>query len=215
MYKIESIDSSNIILTKNDKWWKRNKVNAKVETISIKLYSEIGEIYNSFKLGNIDILTTSNINLEQYIGTIGYAKTEFKGRQFDYLVFNCQDNTLKNVEVRKAILNAIDKTNIISSIYNNQYYLADFPLDYGNYLYEKEINNNAYNPEQAKTTLTNSGWEYKYNRWQKKENYKTIRLNLILSVNSSNLQRVAVCENIKSQLEQIGIKLSNDINWSI
>ena len=208
MYKIESIDSSNIILTKNDKWWKRNKVNAKVETISIKLYSEIGEIYNSFKLGNIDILTTSNINLEQYIGTIGYAKTEFKGRQFDYLVFNCQDNTLKNVEVRKAILNAIDKTNIISSIYNNQYYLADFPLDYGNYLYEKEINNNAYNPEQAKTTLTNSGWEYKYNRWQKKENYKTIRLNLILSVNSSNLQRVAVCENIKSQLEQIGIKVT-------
>lgn len=139
MFKITSIDSSNITLSKNEKWWNKENKNSKIETIQIKLYSEIGELYNSFKLGNVDIFTTSNLNLEQYIGTIGYAKTEFKGREYDYLAFNCQDDILKNTEVRKAIEYAIDKNNIVSSIYNNQYYVADFPLDYGNYLYNNDI----------------------------------------------------------------------------
>lgn len=208
MFKIASIDGSNITLSKNENWWNKKDKNSKIETIQIKLYSEIGEVYNSFKLGNIDIFTTSNLNLEQYIGTIGYSKTEFKGREFDYLVFNCQDNIFKNVEVRKAFSYAIDKANIVSSVYNNQYYVADFPLDYGNYLYNKESSSSGYNPEQAKTILTNAGWEYKYNRWQKKENYRTLKLNLTLTVNSDNLNRVKVAENIKAGLEQIGIKIT-------
>ena len=142
MFKITSIDSSNITLSKNENWWNKANKNSKIETIQIKIYSEIGELYNSFKLGNVDIFTTANLNLEQYIGTIGYNKTEFKGREFDYLAFNTQDNILKNVEVRKAIEYAIDKENIISSIYNNQYYVADFPLDYGSYLYNNEMTSN-------------------------------------------------------------------------
>ena len=208
MFKIESLSSSNIVLAKNEKWWNKEKKNSKVENILIKLYSEIGELYNSFKLGNIDIFTTSNINLEQYIGTIGYAKTEFKGREFDYLAFNCQDSILKNIEVRNAITGAIDKANIVSSIYNNQYYLSDFPLDYGSFLYQKEENNSKYNLDQAKAALINAGWEYKYNRWQKNEDYRTLRLNLNISVNASNPSRVAVCENIKAGLAQIGIKVT-------
>ena len=208
MFKISSIDNAGITLVKNEKWWNKKNVNSKIEEIQIKLYTEIGEIYNSFKLGNIDIFTTSNLNLEQYIGTIGYSKTEFKGREFDYLAFNCEDNVLKNIEVRKAISQAIDKSNIVSSIYNNQYYISDFPLDYGNYVYNKENVSSGYNIEQAKNTLTNNGWEYKYNRWQKTENYRTTRLNLTLTVNSSNANRVLVAENIKNQLAQIGIKVT-------
>ena len=208
MFKISEIDGSNVKLSKNEKWWNIDKVNPKVEKISIKLYSEIGELYNSFKLGNIDLFTSSNLNLQNYIGTIGYKKIEFKGRQFDYLAFNCQDKILKNAEVRKAILSSIDKNNIVSSIYNNQYYISDFPLDYGNFLYTKGEVNNVFNPEQAKQILANNGWEYKYNRWQKKDGYRNLRLNLTLSVNSSNGARTLVAENIKTSLEQIGIKVT-------
>lgn len=207
MFKIETIDSSNITLIKNEKWWNKENANSKIETIYIKLYSEMGELYNSFKLGNVDIFTTANINLEQYIGTIGYAKTEFKARQFDYLAFNCENDILKDKQVRKAIANAIDRGNIISSVYNNQYSTTDFPLDYGNYLYNNTINI-EYNLELAKRVLQENGWNYKNNRWQKTENYRTKRLNFTLTVNSSNANRIAVAENIKTQLEQIGIKVT-------
>lgn len=208
MFKIETIDATNITLKKNENWWKKETINSKIETIQIKKYAEIGELYNSFKLGNIDIFTTSNLNLEQYIGTIGYAKTEFKGREFDYLAFNCEDPILKNIEVRRAISFAIDKANIVSSIYNNQYEMASFPLDYGNYLYKNTGINANYDLEQAKNILTNGNWEYKNNRWQKIENYRTTRLSLTLTLQTENEKRLLVAENIKKSLEQIGIKVN-------
>lgn len=208
MYKISKIDSENIVLEKNNNWWNLENENAKIETINIKIFTEMGEVYNSFKLGNIDIFTTSNYNLENYIGTIGYAKSEYKGRNFDYLAFNCQDDILKNVEVRKAIGYAIDKTNVVSTVYNNNCYISDFPLDYGNYLYNSDAVSSGYNAEQAKKILEDSGWEYKNNKWQKTENYSTKKLTFMLTVNKEDSNRIAVAENIKTQLEQIGIKIT-------
>lgn len=208
MFKISEITSNSIKLIKNDKWWDKNNKDSKIDTINIKIFTEIGEVYNSFKMGNIDIFTTYNINLEEYIGTMGYEKREVKGRELDYLAFNCQNNILKDKEVRKAINYAIDKTNIVSSVFNNEYYIAENPLDYGSYLYQNESVSLGYNPEQAKKILTDSGWEYKYNRWQKKENYSTLKLNLTLTVNSSDTIRVQVAENIKNQLSQIGINVT-------
>lgn len=208
MYKIESIADGTITLTKNKKWWNIQNENAKIETIIIKTYSQVGELYNSFKLGNTDIFTTSNYNLENYIGTIGYTKTEFSGRKFDYLAFNCESDILKNVEVRKAIGYALNKNSIVSNVYNNNYNVSDFPLDYGNYLYTNKSVSSGYNQEQSKKVLTDNGWEYKNNRWQKKQGYNTIRINLTLTVKEDNEQRLAVAQNIKEQLEQIGIKIS-------
>lgn len=208
MFVISTMENGVITLIKNENWWNIKDQNSKVESIKIKLYSEVGEVYNSFKLGNIDILTTSNLNLEQYIGTIGYAKREIKGRDFDYLAFNCNQELLKNVEVRKAISYCIDKTNIITSVYNNNYYISNFPLDYGNYLYSGETVSLCYNQQQARKILEENGWEYKNNRWQKRENGSTKRLDFKLTVCTSNEKRVLVAENIKSQLEQIGIKIT-------
>lgn len=208
MFKISAINAGNITLVKNEKWWNKANQDSKIENIDIKLYSEIGELYNAFKLGNVDIFTTSNVNLEQYIGTIGYAKIENKGREFDYIALNCQNKILQYKEVRKAISLAIDKTNIVSSIYNNQSYISNFPLDYGSYIFDENSISSQYNLEQAKKILTDNGWEYKNNQWRKKENYNTLKLNLNLTVNSANANRVAVAENIKQQLAQIGIKVT-------
>ena len=208
MYKIESMDDGNIVLKKNDKWWNANNVKTKIETIVIKKYGQIGEVYNNFKLGNVDIFNTSNSSLEQYIGTIGYTKTEFKGRQYDYLAFNCEEDILQNPAVRKAIACVINKSNIVASVYNNQYYTADFPLDYGNYLYEENITKLNNDIEQAKKILIEDGWEYKSGTWQKRENYYTKRLSFYLTVESENEERVLVAETIKEQLEDVGIKIT-------
>lgn len=204
MYKISKVEPNNITLEKNDKWWNKENENAKIETINIKIFSEVGEVYNSFKLGNIDIFNTANYGLENYIGTIGYAKCEYRGRNFDYLAFNCQDNILKNMEVRKAIGYAIDKTNIVAAVYNNNSYVSDFPIDYGSYLYTNTSVSSGYNVEQAKKVLQDSGWEYRNNRWQN----RTSRINLSLTVNKDDINRLQVAENIKVQLAQIGINVT-------
>lgn len=78
-------------------------------------------------MGNIDLLDTSNPNFQDYIGTIGFEKTEYPGRQFDFLSLNCEDSILQDKAVRQAISYAIDKSNINSAVFNNQNYVAEYP----------------------------------------------------------------------------------------
>ncbi len=214
MYKIASIDDNTILLTRNDRWRYVKEKTPKAQSITIKRYGTMGEIYNSFKLGNIDIINTSVANYSEYVGTMGYNKKEYKGRNYDYLSLNCSDTILQDKAVRQAINYAIDKNTLVSTVFSNNYYVANSPLDYGSYLYSGagEI---GYNQEQARTMLEQAGWTYQSGKWQKSISGHVRRLTLSLVVSEENSNRVNAANEIKRQLEAIGItvnvtKVSND-----
>lgn len=204
LYKISTISSNQIVLEKNNNYRNHEKENKNINKIYINIFSEVGEVYNSFKIGNVDIINTSSTTYENYIGTIGYYIKEYKGREYDFLSCNCNDYLMQEKSVRQAINLAIDKENIVSTVFNNKCYESDFVLDYGNYLYKKNTVSSGYNPEKAKEVLRNDGWIYSNNRWRK--NGKN--LSISLAVNSSNTQRCEVAKNIKAQLENIGIPVN-------
>ena len=206
-YKIAEVQPSYITLVKNTSYWDKD-VNFTLEKITVNLYSSIGELYNSFKIGNLDLISTDNDNLQEYIGTIGYSSKEMKGREHHFLALNMSNGFLARQEVRKAISYSIDKENIVSSIFNNKYFTSSSPLDYGNWLCQEQDASSGYNLEQAKQLLTENGWTYRNQYWQKTENYKTQRLQLNLLVKASNSSDVAVAENIKAQLENQGIRVN-------
>lgn len=203
-YKIIENVSNAIILNKNENY---SREELTLEKITIGKYANMGELYNAFKLGKIDIIATSNIGIEDYIGTIGYNKQETQGREFDFFAFNTQNTVLTNTEVRKAISHAINRENIIISLYNNKYQVTDYSLDYGNWL-KGENGDMSYNPDLAKQILEGNSWEFKNNRWQKTENYNTQTLTFKIVVQASNQNRVAAAEMIKADLETIGINVS-------
>lgn len=207
MYKVKSATSTTMELVENINWHGAAETSRKINSIQIYFFGSMGDIYNSFKIGNVDMICTSNVNIKDYIGTIGYTNKEYKGRELDFIAINCQDTILANKEVRQAIDYAINKKKIISSVYSNEYYLSSFPLDYGHYLYPKESTSH-YNQEKAKKVLEKAGWTYKYGRWQKTENYVTQTIRISLVVDSSNKQRVKVAKLIEEQLEDIGIHVS-------
>lgn len=207
MYKIDTNEGNTITLKKNENYWNKIEKNTKTETILVNLYTSMGEAYNNFKMGNVDLLTTESLNVENYIGMMGYNKKEYIGRQHDFVALNCSNNLLSRPEIRKAVSYAIDKSGVMSSVYNGQYYTAEFPLDYGNWAYPVESGSIGYNPDQAKQILIDNGWQYKYSNWQKIEDYKTVRLNLELVVNVDNSMQVAAADIIKANLENVGIKI--------
>ena len=207
MYKVTEVQSSAIILEKNEYYWKTDE-KLTLEKITINLYSTAGELYNAFKVGNIDLVSTQNSNLSDYIGVIGYTAKEMKGREHDFIAFNTQSALLSNLNIRKAIAYSIDKSNIVSSIYGDKYYQSSFPLDYGSWVYKEQDSSSGYNLEQAKQILVDDGWSYKYKYWQKTVNYKTQRIVLNFVVKSTDTTRVSVAENIKTQLENQGIRVN-------
>ena len=206
-FKITDAQSSYIILEKNSNWWNKEK-EITLEKITVNLYSSIGELYNSFKIGNIDLIGTSNDNFQEYIGTIGYSSKEIKGREHTFLALNMSNYFLSKQEIRKAISYSIDRTNITDSVFNSKYYTSSFPLDYGNWLCQEQDSSSGYNLDQAKQVLVDNGWSYKNDYWQKTENYKTQRVALNLLVKASDSAKLSVAQNIKSQLENQGIRIN-------
>ena len=97
MYKVTEVQSSAIILEKNEYYWKTDE-KLTLEKITINLYSTAGELYNAFKVGNIDLVSTQNSNLSDYIGVIGYTAKEMKGREHDFIAFNTQSALILSIK---------------------------------------------------------------------------------------------------------------------
>ena len=205
-FRIASLETSGMELKRNENY--RKKENSNLDQINVSFFGSMGEVYNSFKMGNIDFFGTRNREIEEYIGTMGYVKKEYKGREFDFLAINHENLALNCLEVRQAIQYAIDKNNMLSSVLNNKGYVADFPLDYGCYLYKDGSMGADYNTEKAKQVLVENGWEYKNNRWQKQIDRRNVRLDFDLVLWKDNGERLKAAEIIQEQLQAIGIKVT-------
>lgn len=204
MYKISKIAENSIILEKNNNY-NHLYQDINIDTIKILLCKNMEEIYQNFKIGNIDLIHTNSSGFQKELGKIGYNLKEFKGRQFDFLAFNCNNEILNDKEIRKAISYGINQEEILYEIYNQDGYIANWPIDFGSFIYKNE-NINNYDVEAAKKILEDSGWRYKYNKWQKyDENGRRYVLEFDLVVLESDITKNKVCEEIKNQLEQIGI----------
>ena len=204
-YKIDKIDTEVIKLVKNEYFTIKTREKSTIEEINIYLYKDVKEIYNSFKLGNIDIIHANGSLYKNYIEKIGYNTKEFKGKEYDFISLNCNSSLLSQKELRQALTYAIDKTKVVSEVYGNNAYVADFPLDFGSFAYEKG-KNQKYDIEESKKILESLNWKNQNNRWEKIDSNG--RLNILsfeLIVQSSNSARIKVSEKIKEQLEQIGI----------
>ena len=206
MYQVVEKKDNTITLGKNENWWQNKDLS--IDKIVINLYSSAGELYNSFKMGNVDILRTDNNNIKEYIGTIGYSSKEIKGRRYDFLAINTEKPLLSKQEVRKAIAYSIDKDKIASEVHKNNLQTSNFPLDYGTYLSTENDSSSGYNANAAKQALVDAGWKYRYSYWQKYENRKTQRLRFNLVVKSTDDKMVQVAEKIEEQLEKQGIRIT-------
>ncbi len=207
MYKISLVEQTYLTLEKNTNWWNK-ETELKINKININLYSTIDEVYNSFKLGNIDMINTSNINVKEYIGELGYNEKISSGREHTFLILNNENQILSNQAVREAIIYSIDINSIVNNVLANTVIQSDFPLDNNNWIIKEQDSGSKYNLNQAKSVLLEDGWVYKNSKWQKTENYTTKYLELNLLIKASDATKVAVAENIKTQLENQGIRIN-------
>lgn len=205
LFYVSEVNNENIVLKKNSK--NENAKKIKLESITLKLYDSLLSTINAFKSEEIDIFTTSNKNIEEYLGKIVYNKSEYINREYCYLSLNCEDNVLLNKEVRQAINSAIDKESIIKDVFNGKYRVSNFPLDFGSYTYDTNNIIIACDKNISKRLLLENGWQYSSNKWRKTVNYRYLSIELNLLVNKEDANLVKVAKNIKQQLESVGIRI--------
>ena len=199
IFYISDVNNKNILLKKNLKNLKIE--NLKIQTISLNLYPDLSSVIEAFKMEEIDIFTTTNKSVEKYLKNTKYNSVIYINRKYNYLALNCNSKILSNIEVRQAINCAINKENILKGVFNNQSQISNFPLDFGSFVYDIVNETVAYDTNEAKNILVQSGWKYSIEGWKK--NNLNIKLDMV--VNKNNIENVKVINSIKEQLNDVGI----------
>ena len=178
-YWFKEMKNTTAIYVVNEKYYNHD-FKPIINEIYVTTYNSMGEIYNAFKAGNVDIITTNLNNAAEYIGTEGYERVDIKGRDFHFLSMN---NKKIGLEDRKKITEGLGINQIITGL---GVLYSGYPLDYGISQYNGTVLNNQ---EEA----------------DKEKDFKNINRTII--VNEANSLQVQMAERIVEQLNKKGAKV--------
>lgn len=200
LFKFKEVKNNVISYEIFQDYWNKDKLNkSKFKYFHIYKYKTIGEVYNAFKSGNIDIINSVNNKYINQIGTYGYIDNEYKGRDFHFLAFNTKKI---NKNVRLAISLSLDKEKIVKELGKGVTYSV-YPTDFGHWTYPHVIKL-KYNLDEAKKTLLTNGYHLKSGKWTNKETKK--RLSYTILVNGDNTNQSKTATKISSALNKFGIE---------
>ena len=204
-YKYVSSDDEKFVLSFNSNWWK--EVKAKLNTIYLVKYQSYGEAIKAFKSSEIDVITTSMDSWRKKFGVIGINSYSYESDKYEMIIPNCNKIVLRDSAVRRAILYAINRENIIDDVYENNAIKQDLMIHSYSWLNDKsqEV---EYSIDKSKQLLTNSKWYLSNNVWNKTIDGKIYSLKLNLMVLKDNDTKKNACKIIKENLDSIGIKIS-------
>ncbi|AQL56581.1 peptide ABC transporter substrate-binding protein [Abyssicoccus albus] len=102
-------------LTPNEEYWDKEAVN--LDEVNFQIVKDVQTGINLYETGKIDITGLSAEHVDSYKEDENF-ETDLRASTF-YFVFNLENETLKNENVRQAIAQSIDKEKYVSSNRNN------------------------------------------------------------------------------------------------
>ncbi len=198
-YKFEQEKENIIKLVLNEKRIDKNE--AKLKEIELVKYGTYAEAVKGFKSTEVDMIVTDMHTWKEKFGFIGINSFSYESSLYEVLIPNTTNFALKESSVRKAILHAINRPNIVSNIYEENATIKDIPIpSYSKY----KTTSTEHDLEKAKQILVNAGWENNNNVWKK--NNKILSFNLLVS--EDNHEQILVAEKIKNDLQELNIKIN-------
>lgn len=111
------VHNSEIQLTKNENYW--DKDNVALQSISFKIMGDENSRYNSFENGSLQIVNVGQPEwLERFDAKDNVTYTEYVTPSIRFHFYNTQDALFQNENIRKAFTLAIDRDDIVSTIYH-------------------------------------------------------------------------------------------------
>ncbi|HOK18279.1 MAG TPA: ABC transporter substrate-binding protein [Caldisericia bacterium] len=206
-YKIKAwVEGAYITLEPNPNWFGWVGSKPLIKEFQYKWYPDTNTLMMNIISGAIDV---SLIGL----GTVEAenAKKAAKGVTFQYITstfwehidINCDDPILSDIRVRKALILAIDRDEIVRKVHRNARNVSDniFFLDVA--LTHPVHKVPSYNPAEAKKLLDEAGWVLQADGYRYKDG-KKLTLELSTTTRQDRKDEAVI---IQKQLKDIGIDL--------
>ena len=129
-YMTEWVTDNKIVVVKNPNWYDADSVS--LEKITFAKYTDRNTAINAFQGGEIDIIDLANGDQSGMFTAEGYNVDSFAGGYSFYFYVNNLDEAgvaanegsklsdMRSVNLRKAVSYAIDRTQLINTVFKNQ-----------------------------------------------------------------------------------------------
>lgn len=161
-YVLSNFDKQNSTLTfeRNPKWWGKKGKLDRITLVQMETQAKV----NAFRNGQIDAAEAESADLLAQARSVPNADIRISGTPANFLLtLNSTTPVLKDPAVRKAVFDAIDRTQLAKIAFQG----LDYTEDPGGSLvlqpYQKGYEDNlaaavAFDPERAKQGLDAAGW---------------------------------------------------------
>lgn len=206
LYKVQSYQKNKeLFLTKNDAY--HRGLTPHIGNILVSIVHDRAAAITMLENLRVDLLSSRVVHPSEYTPKRDVSSIDFATNQFTYLGFNNEAPALRTALTRRAISMALDRSALVSTHLSGRATACDIPIHPSSWLYRKDQAVSAFDPQQAKSLLTEDGWtdsdnDGKLDR-QAENGIETLELTLL--VNQENAQRVKLANQIKGWLEDIGI----------
>ena len=198
---------ASIWLTANKNWWK--KIPA-IRNIRAGIYSSDDRALNAFDTQTVDVAMTRSINASRYSGSLNTFSMTARTRQLEVLLVNRAYKDFKSDDngqnlVRQAISYAINRSELISSAYQNMATVAYTPIPSGTWLSNESTIRAIYDPLMAASLLDSAGYKLADDGKRYKNGEKMESLRILVYDEPGSTARTNAANKIVDQLAAVGI----------
>lgn len=142
-----------------------------------------------------------------------YNKFRYPSFGFTYMAYNLADPKFQDVRVRRALNYAVNKKEIIDTIFFGLARVTTGPYMMDSWAYNKDVPGVPYDPAKARALMAEAGWQdTDGDGWLDKDG-KPFEFTLI--ANQGNAERLRCSEMIQKYLKDVGVRVKiRVLEWS-
>ena len=145
-----------IRLEANPLWWKRQPG---VQSILLKRYDTAGDAIEAIQTRQISMLSTKSPKASFSRKLADLTSLDYPTLTYEMMVPNLNESSIMgDVNVRRAVMYAIDRSLIASNAYLDMTIESEVPIVPTCWLYESQSAMYYYSPERALQMMNNAGW---------------------------------------------------------
>jgi len=211
----EWTDGTRLVLIANPDYFEGR---AYIDEVVMRVIPDQSTQFMELKSGNLDIM---NLTPQQYLlqtseqaWASNFRKFQYLSSGYAFLGYNLKSPLFKDVRVRRALLHAIDKDEIVRGVLLGLGTTTGGPYKPGTWAFNDKIPANEFDPARAKRLLAEAGWTRRTPDGALVDSRGQSFAFTILT-NQGNSQRIKAAIIIQSRLKDLGIKVEiRTVEWA-
>ena len=156
-FKLDSWKSGETVtLVRNEDYWDEDN-KAKADRVVFKVMPEASTRVTALSNNETDIITAVEMNSAPAVENNGDTVVAIDGLNVNDLIFNLESEALADVEVRRAVCQAINVPEMITALYGDYAEVANSFMPSFMASYVDQVSYPEYDPDAARETLEKAG----------------------------------------------------------